>query len=236
MILLNTQEDIPEEFFVFVSKNNLLTQRNLTKTNCICSSAFLEYITQVDIPFANNYLKGIITAYSGNYKREFPKKYLEGSIDYLPFKINEQSDLGMISMFNNSITNEYNVEYNIEIFRKLNFPLYPSRMSSCYAFGDYQSCLDVSKKYGWDISTVRKFKLIPHVSNRVVKVNMEIISLERYANLNSARDVQTLNTMYNSYWTGFGDCKMELPTIHGRQVLSSGVIWEYLVEGILVLS
>ncbi len=140
-----------------------------------------------------------------------------------------------MSMFNNHITSEYRTEYNCEHFRKLYFPKYPSRLSSCYAFGDYETCKIVSEKYRWNLNSVKKFRLIPHEHNRVAKVNMEIVSLERYANTISSLDAETQQQIWASYWNGIGNIKMELPTINGSQDFESEIIWEYLVEGILQL-
>lgn len=139
-------------------------------------------------------------------------------------------------MFSHNVTNEYQTEYNCELHRYYNFPKYPSRLSSSYAFGDYESCKLVSQKYGWKLDTVRKFKLIPHEQNRVAKVNMEIISLERLANNISMQDMATLNQVWSWYWNGNGQLELELPGHSGsRQIYKSGEIWEYLVEGILEL-
>jgi hypothetical protein len=64
---------------------------------------------------------------------------------------------------------------------------------------------------------------------------MEIVSLERTANRISMLDQETQNIIWQSYWTGYGDFPMELPTVNGRQRFDSGIIWEYLVEGRLTL-
>ncbi|MGN6268186.1 MAG: hypothetical protein ACTHM5_21090 [Ginsengibacter sp.] len=83
---------------------------------------------------------------------------------------------GELSM-NNTFLKKY-LNGTVELSRRYNFPLYPSRLSATYAFEDYNSCVVVNKKYQWDLSTVRRFKLNPHPFNIVAKVNMEIISLE----------------------------------------------------------
>lgn len=160
---------------------------------------------------------------------------MAGTVDYLPFIPNPNKDVQMVSVFYNNITSEYRTEYNCELHRRYNFQTYPSRLSAFYAFGDYDTCVAVSKKHHWNINTVKKFRLEPSPFNKVVKVNMEIVSLERYANRVSMLDQETQNIIWQSYWTGYGDFPMELPTIHGRQVFNSGIIWEYLVEGRLTL-
>ncbi len=210
--LLNSEESLPEVFYVFVNMNSLLTKHNLEFTKGFSSGAF----GQLGIG-------------------DFAKKYLEGTVDYLPFIPNPDKDIQMVSAFYNNITSEYRTEYNCELHRKYNFPTYPSRLSAIYAFGDYDNCIEVSRKYHWDITTVKKFKLEPSPFNKVAKVNMEIVSLERYANRVSNLDQNAQNTIWQSYWTGFGEIQMELPTVNDRQLFNSGLIWEFLIEGRITL-
>jgi len=214
MNLLNIKEKIPNEFFIFVNFQNVMTKHNLEITKSIFSGAF----GQIDM------------------LEDFLSKYLAGTVDYLPWTPNENTDMNVISMFNNNITSEYRTEYNCELYRKYNNPRYPSRLSACYAFGDYETCIKVSKKYHWDLSTVRKFKLLPNPLNRVAKVNMEIVSLERTANRISMTSEDTQNSIWSSYWNGIENIKLELPTVEGRKEFNSGVIWEYLIEGRLKLN
>jgi len=237
MNISNSSEKIPDTFYIFLSKYNLVSKHNIEKTGCIFSTGFFQAITETDKNFANKYLKGSISSFSPNYTKieNFTEQFINGTIDYLPFTQNKKINLGLTSLFSNSITSNYRTEYNCELSRKYYFPTYPSRMSSCYAFGDYETCELVSKKHNWDISSVRKFKLLPHSYNKVAKVNMEIISLERYANTISILDTQTQGRIWRSYWNGAGNIKIELPAINGRQEIESKVVWEYLVEGILKL-
>lgn len=238
MKLINlTEIEIPEIFYIFVNLTNLQTKHNLETTKCIVSGAFLDYIEEADEEFAGKYLKGTISTIFPNQQtnNNVTEQYLKGTLDYLPFTPNPKCSVNFVSMFNNHITSEYRTEFNCEIHRKYRFPLYPSRMSSCYAFGDYESCVKVSTLYGWDLSTVRKFKLVSHKDNRVAKVNMEIISLERYANGVSALDPKSQEYIWESYWSGKSEIQLELPTIEGRKNFKSGLIWEYLIEGILMI-
>lgn len=213
MHLLNSKDILPRDFYIFVNMQNVITKHNLEKTNSISSGAFGQ------ISFGD----------------EFLFRYLEGTVDYLPFVPNENCSINTVSMFNNSITSEYRTEYNCELYRKFNHPRYPSRLSACYAFGNYDTCVEVSKKYNWPLTTVRKFKLLENPYNRIVKVNMEIVSLERTANRISMTSQETQNSIWSSYWDGSGNIKLELPTVQGRKEYSSGVIWEYLIEGRLEL-
>lgn len=238
-LINNPKEDVSEEFYIFVNTTNAQTKHNIEKTNCIVSAAFLQCIEDSDKEFADKYLKGIISAYSplGRHESKFTEKYETGNLEYLPFVVNHDCDVNFVSMFNNSITNDYTIEYNCEVHRRYNYPTYPSRLSGCYAFADYESCIHVSEKYGWNIKSVRKFKLIPHKNNRVAKVNMEIISLQRYAESVAMIDQENQIRIWESYWNSFGEIELELPTLNsGRRNFKSGVLWEYLVEGILMLS
>jgi len=209
----NTKEKINNEFYIFVDFNNIVTKHNLEVTNSFVSGAFGQL----------------------SFGGDFAEKYISGTVDYLPFVVNSHSDMNVISMFNNSITSDYRVEYNFELHRKQYYPHFPSRLAACYAFADYETCEKVSQKYHWNLNSVRKFKLEEHPLNKIVKVNMEIISLERYANAVSMQDQESLFQIGESYWTGHGNIQLELPTINGRKIFDSEIIWEYLIEGRLSL-
>ncbi len=107
-----------------------------------------------------------------------------------------------------------------------NFPHYPSRLSAIFAFGDFETCKKVSLKHKWDLSSVKRFKLLPNNLNKVAKVNMEIVSLDRYATKVSMSDSVTISQIWHSYWTGLGNIQLELPTVDGRKIFNSDVIWE----------
>jgi len=211
--LQNTKELIDNEFFIFVDFNNVVTKHNLEITKSFSSAAYDQFCMGGD----------------------FAKKYLTNEINYLPFIPNVDSNINVISMFNNSIASDYKVEYNFELHRKYFYPDFPSRLSACYAFADYETCRKVSGKYRWDLSTIRKFKLVESPINKIVKVNMEIISLERYANRVSMQNQNSLDEIGKAYWTGIGNIQMELPTVNERKVFNSEIIWEYLIEGRLEL-
>lgn len=211
-MLINIVEPIPKEFFVFVDQTNFITAHNLKETKIFSSAAFSQWTDN-----------------------SFATKYEQGAIDYLPYSINPNKNIQTVSPFENTITSEYTTEYNSEVFRKHYFPKFPSRLSCVYAFGDFATCEQVSKKYGWQLSTVQKFSLIANPLNRIAKVNMEIVSLYRYATRVSMTDIETNEKIWNSYWTGQGNIQLELPTINGRQTFKSEIIWEYLIEGQLKL-
>jgi hypothetical protein len=210
MKLINFDEDIPDEFYVFINLQNFLTKHNYENSKSFTSAAF------------GSLFMG----------ESFIAKYLNGEIDYLPYTPNSNNDLNVVSPFRSSITAQYTTEYNVELSRKYNFPLFPSRLSAIYAFGDYNSCIEVNRKYGWDLSLVKRFKILEHPLVRVAKVNMEIISLERYASKISMLDQATCDHIWIHYWTGKDNMQMELPTLDSkRENYNSGIIWEYLIEG-----
>jgi len=212
--LLNDKANlIQNEFYVFVNKYRPITVLNLKNTKCFTSAAYS------NCSLDNNFLK----------------KYLEGFVDYLPF-IPNKKDLKIISPYCLSAINDYRLEYDAELCRKYYYPKYPSRLSAIFAFGDYETCKKVERKYGWDLSTVKKFRLDIDNLTRVIKVNMEIVSLMRIANIISFSDNKTKNDIWKNYWDGTGDIDLELPdVVSERKIYSSSVIFEYLIEGKLVL-
>jgi hypothetical protein len=127
------------------------------------------------------------------------------------------------------------VEYDAEQTRLRCNPILPSRLSAIYAFGDYESCKQVSVKYpGWSLAEVERFRLLPHLSNRVVRVNMEIVSLARVAYRSASWTAAQIEGFWRSYWSGGGSISVELPVdgVHFERC-DSGEIWEYLIEGAL---
>jgi hypothetical protein len=214
---MNTKESLPEYFYIFVDMENSFTSHNLNITKCFSSSV----IGGLHIP-------------------EILISYMNGTIDYLPFVLNPNVTMKPMSMFQNTVTSEYRTEYNCEIFRKHYFPLFPSRLSAIYAFGDYESCKKAIKLYHssydyWNLDNVRKFKLRNSPFNRVVKVNMEIVSWERTANRISSLDHNTEEQIWLAYWNGENDGTFDLPTIHGRKIYEIDTLWEYLIEGVIEL-
>jgi hypothetical protein len=156
---------------------------------------------------------------------------MAGKVRYLPYELCQMDQLTISPYFLSAI-NDYRVEYDAEVYRFKYYPLYPSRLSAIYAFGDYETCKVVSKKYKWDINSVEKFNLIDFPLTRIVKVNMEHVSLARQAYRIAAMSEAEINSIWNSYWSNFGNIKIELPAVgFTRNIYDSGVIWEYLIEG-----
>ncbi|MBY6111573.1 hypothetical protein KUV74_14325 [Halomonas sp. DP1Y21-3] len=121
-MLINKNENIPEEFFVFVNFSSPLA--------------------------AHNYKIGAYTsgACSTWCQEETLAKYLDGSLNYLPFELSQRDPMAVSPYCLNAI-NDYRIEHDAEIYRKQNHPLYPSRLSATYAFGDLETCRKVSRKY-----------------------------------------------------------------------------------------
>jgi hypothetical protein len=204
---MNVDEEVPSEFFIFVNQLNPITSHNFNLTGQFNSGAFSS------VSISSDHLQ----------------KYIKGEFRYLPFEP-VQMDAVMLSPYFLTAINDYRVEYDAEYYRTQFHPLYPSRLSAVYAFGDYDSCVAVNSKHGWPLAEVHRFKLLDHPLNRVVKVNMEYISLVRHAYKVSM--LQDVGQIWKGYWTGIGNLVMELPaTGFERKTYESGVVWEYLIEG-----
>ncbi len=212
-MLLNSNLPTPRTFYIFIDRYNPMTIHNLEVTKTFTSAAY-----------SNCALDST-----------FIKKYLNGTVSYLPFIINEKA-ISTISPYCLTSINQCLVAYDAEVFREINFPKYPSRLSAIYTFADYEICKKVSEKYHWDLNSVRKFRLEKDSLTRVIRVNMEIVSLARLAYKKGWSDDNTKNRLWKSYWEGRGNIEMELPDVElNRITWSSGEIFEYLIEGKLVL-
>ncbi|EGK4252115.1 hypothetical protein IO785_002248 [Escherichia coli] len=211
MKIINTKETCPSEFYIFVNDMNPITHNNVNIVGSISSAAISAL------------------AMNGNN----PQKYIDGDLDYLPFLPNENM-FPALSMYHVSAINDYRIEYNAEINRKAYFKTYPSRLSAVYAFGDYDTCVEVHQRHNWDLNTVRRFRLKDLPYTRVAKVNMEIVSLMRHA-----YKISTFESDYEvwqHYWSGQGNLGLQIPDRDFKpQHIESGVIWEYLIEGALEL-
>lgn len=214
-MLMNLNEEIPNEFYVFINESNPITRNNISLTQQITSSGITEALIS----------------------KEKLNEYLTGTMQFAPYIPNPIHNYS-ISLFSISVTNEYSVEYEAEYIRSMYFPLYPSRFSCIYAFGDYQTCQKVAELYNWNINTVKKFKLLDNPLNRIVKVNMEHVSLWRgVKNTYTSFDKIDIDNFWKSYWRGDKDINVEIPHINlkDKNIISSGTIYEYLIEGTLRL-
>ncbi|MBE7159345.1 MAG: hypothetical protein INR62_13100 [Rhodospirillales bacterium] len=207
--LLNGAEASPEVFYIFVNQMNPMTEHNFKLSGQFPSGAF-----------------------GGLSVPEFVSKYLDGTARYLPYEPCH-NDLVGASPFLAGTINSYRVEYDAEVTRERFFSLYPSRLSALYAFGDYESCERVSKIYNWPLATVRRFRLEPHPFNRVVKVNMEHVSVARH--VYRSGQVDGAEGLWRSYWGGEATYNARSP---GRAFTPVEVViptlWEYLIEGVVV--
>ncbi|MCE5226998.1 MAG: hypothetical protein LLG05_14230 [Porphyromonadaceae bacterium] len=208
MKLINLDEDAPETFYIFVNQLNPMTEHNFKLTNTFSSGSFNSCLDP-----------------------NFAEKYLRGKARYLPYEPC-QADYISPSPFFLSVINDYRIEYDAEVYREKHHPLYPSRLSALFAFGDIETCKLVSQKHGWPLDTVYKFRLKEWPLTRIAKVNMEHISLARHAYKVSM--LQEIDNLWGGYWAGFDEIILELPSTNfKRQQYNSGVIWEYLIEGIV---
>lgn len=213
MKLCNKDENIPEYFYIFLDFNGPLGPMHLNNFNLTkrISSGLINNM------FDSNYLQ----------------HYLDGTQKYLYFIPSKEVPNSPTS-FSLSVVDNYALEYNLELYRFANVSKYPSRLSAIYAFGDYETCEKVSKVYKWDISTVKKFKLvnIKEMKDliRVSKHNMEIVSYMRGLDCRFF-SIEDQDKIYEHYWNGKGNLKLIKDDIE----YSTGEIYEYLIEGILEL-
>lgn len=172
--------------------------------------------------------------------KEFAKRFLDGTANYLPY-VPALPDGHIVSPFCMKTIADYSIEHDAEYVRRKFFPCLPSRLSAIYAFGDYESCVLCNQKYGsgWKLDTVKEFNLMEVPNDpftRVARVNMEVVSLARYAYHNASLDGPTREALWKHYWSGGGKFSMELPdSNYEPKIMPVGVIWEYLIEGGLQL-
>ena len=97
MKTLNTDEELPETFYVFLHSNRMWHLKwNFRLTKTLTSASFSN--TFFDLSKLG--------------------KYKSGTIDYTPFIPNPNLDMKSQSSFSQREVNEYQVDYNAEIYRK----------------------------------------------------------------------------------------------------------------------
>nr|WP_298409905.1 hypothetical protein [uncultured Halomonas sp.] len=208
MKLVNIDEEAPDTFYIFVNQFNPITHHNFNLTKSFFSGAA-----------------------DSCSDAGFLKKYIEGKVRYLPYEPCHNDVLGVSPYFLTAI-NDYRIEYDAEVYRERHHPLYPSRLSALHAFGNLETCELVSQKYHWPLDTVQKFRLKDWPLTRIAKVNMEHVSLARHAYKVSM--LEDIDKLWAGYWSGFDNIILELPAAgFERKKYDSGVIWEYLIEGIV---
>ena len=203
-------------FLVFADTSNVTCWNNLRFTKSIISSA----VVAAGDP-------------------AFREAYVNGTANYVPFVPNNARSSGFVSLFTVNAQSHYEVEYDAEYVRYHQFQTLPSRLSAVYAFGAEEDCRMANKLYGWDLSTLRRFRLRRDGLTRVHRANMEIISLMRFAYPKASWSREERDAIWKHYWSGVGSLKVEIPVIRDdaptREWFESGEIWEYLIEGRLEL-
>ncbi len=205
---------IPEYFYVFVDNNNLQTKWNFNLRGVFSSSAFTQAATGDE---------------------RIRKLYLSGEATYLPYILGKPS-VDFVSPYLLTAIQKYRIEYDAEICRYSKYSTLPSRMSAVFAFGDINSCEMAAQRYGWDIGSVNKFRLLEHDLNRIARVNMEIVSLASLVYRHSSLDQMEIQKYWTAYWSGVDVMEMEIPGAEfgSRKRVRCDVIWEYLIEGALM--
>ena len=97
-MLINKNEKIPDEFFVFVNFSSPIAAHNYK---------------------IGAYTSGVCSTWC---QEDTLAKYLDGSLNYLPFEPSERDPMA-VSHFCLTAINDYRIEYDAEIYRKHNNPL-----------------------------------------------------------------------------------------------------------------
>ena len=87
MHLLNSSNEIPKQFYVFLDRGNFISQKNLEESKCIFSSGFLQAVEETDKVFVKSNLPRIISFCNPKLSNQvnFKENFLKGSVDYLPY-------------------------------------------------------------------------------------------------------------------------------------------------------
>lgn len=205
--------EVPEALFVFVNDRIPAVAHNM------------------------RFAKRLVSGAAGGWSDPgFLERYLRNEIDWLPFTPNA-SATPWLSFYSASLLAGYSIEFGAELCRRSQFPNAPSRLSAIYAFGDEASCHEAHRRHGWNLNSVREFRLADVPLTNVAQVNMEIVSLARHATRVGSLDAASQHALWTSYWSGEGNVRLDLPsaTLGSRDVVESGVLWEYLIDGVLEL-
>lgn len=174
------------------------------------------------------------------------QRYVDGTIDYRPFVRdgngawikNPDAPVMISSPFAASMWQgdyRYPAEYDAETVRLREFPIAPSRLSAVYAFGNLETCEDVSNRFGWTIDQVERVRIRAWDGTRVWRTNMQIASLmHKIAEQGNAIEAHYREELWRRYWRGEGNLALEVRDTGGNRVtLSVDTIWEYLIEGMV---
>ena len=220
MNTLNTNESLPEYFYLFLHSDRMWHLKwNFKLTKTLTSASITN--TSFDMVTLN--------------------KYIAGEMDYIPFLPNPSLDMKSPSSFSLREVSDYMVDYNAELFRKQHeiTKKYPSRFGCLYAFGSLQDAQKAAEEWNFNMNDLHKFKLknIGELT-RVVKVNMQIVSQMWNIGTGTTFDQQANDIIWEHYWSGKAELPLDVPDLktgEGRQILNYGVIWEYLIDGQLEL-
>lgn len=71
---------------------------------------------------------------------------------------------------------------------------------------------------------------------RATKVNMEIVSLMRFAYARASMQPESDDAIWRAYWAGEGEFEIDLPSADAtqREVHKSGALWEWIIDGNLI--
>ena len=202
---------LPEWVYVFVSPQNSMAVMNLQITG--------------------QYSSPILAAMGDP---AFAASYADGSADFLPFVPNESLTTGFLSPFLVTTINNYRIEYDAELTRRAFFRNAPSRLTGIFAFESMQVCEAVSRKWGWSLQEVQRFK--PQNVLRAARVNMEIVSLARHAYSRAGLSPESIGELWRAYWSGADDYQMDLPSVDAtsREIVCAGKTWEWIIDGALL--
>lgn len=229
--VMNTNEDVPDVFYIYIGLGG-----NVMK----------------DINYHNYKIdkklraSGYSLASSGYKTFEF----INGDIDYLPYILNPNKDFPTDTSYSFTKTLPYSIEYNLELYRKVNYKKFPSRFSCIYAFGDEETALRNKPKD--KKAVLKKFRLLSFrdilVRNnddseeykifddaiKVVKCDMGII--KSIYNNQSFLNPDNIPIISDLYWTGKkNELKIELQNLltGEYEIIEKDSSYEYLIEGIL---
>ena len=220
MYTLNTNELLPEYFYVFLHSDRMWHLKwNFRLSKTLTSASITNALFDTD---ASN-------------------KYFAGDIDYIPFVPNPNVDMKSPSSFSLREVSNYMVDYNAELFRKQHntTKTYPSRFGCIYAFGSLKDAQKAAEEWNFDLNDLRNFKLKDiGAFTRVIKVNMQIISQMWDIGTGATFHPEMNEIIWSHYWGGGAELPLEVPNLKtgaGLQTINYGVIWEYLIDGQLEL-
>jgi hypothetical protein len=203
----------PKDFFIFIDRTSMMTRHQYDLMGAFTSRCAELLVSPAEL-----------------------HKLDTGQIDLLPFKQNPDQ-YPFLSPFVVKLMTEQWVEYEAERLRQARCPKCPSRLSAIYAFGDEATCIEVAKKYKWNLHSVRRFELAPGLPYRAVRVNMEVVSLMRTVFRLATWQVEDADRIWSHYWASEGNLQVQTPDIEGfggKRIWDSGVVWEWLIEGRLI--